>query len=375
MRLITQFPRRKRLRLFAHLLEEHKINSYIEAFSKGEEVEFLVWAVEEDDYPHVEELLAEFEKNTALYIQKAKEAPPPPVAEASAADPQPIVIEMPKITPRRGLTRMLLFLCVFIFLWVSVEESQIVKEKGILYLQIAMTPLQRKMVYDYPEKYEKLADLLSHFKLASMNDLSTLPSKIQEQVHQAEKAASWNGIYPYFEDALVGKETSLKAPMFEKIKTGEVWRLVTPVLLHGGFLHILFNMCWLWVIGFQVEQRLGKLRMLFLMILIALVSNSAQYFMSGPFFVGLSGVICGLVGFIWQRQKVAPWEGYPLNHSTIAFLAYFVFAIVLLQFIAFILKITGVLEVTPQIANTAHISGAITGILLAKIKLFSRKLA
>lgn len=373
MRLITQFQQEEKAQAYSHLLHQHNIGSYLEAHSKGEKVEFLVWAIEEDDYPKAEELLAEFEKDPSLYIKKAKEAIPPPSPKPKI-EAATVVVGMPRTPPKKGLTKLLFFVCIFLFFWTSVEEKQVATEKGLLYLEVGLTPMHRSMLFDYPEKYEHLADVLSPFKLNSLSDIASLPSKAQAKIHEAEKGLSWDGIYPYFEDFVMGKKPDLNVPMFEKIKMGEDWRFVTPILLHHDFLHILFNLIWLWIVGFQIEQRIGKLRMLLLILLIAVVSNTAQYLMSGPFFVGLSGVICGFVGFIWQRQKIASWEGYPLNYSTIAFLAYFVIAIVILQIIAFILKVTGMIEVTPQIANTAHITGAALGILLARTKLFARSL-
>lgn len=63
---------------------------------------------------------------------------------------------------------------------------------------------------------------------------------------------------------------------FAQIKSGEVWRLVTPAFLHFGPLHLIFNMMWLWTLGGILETFLRRLRFVLLVIIIAVISNLAQ---------------------------------------------------------------------------------------------------
>jgi membrane associated rhomboid family serine protease len=160
------------------------------------------------------------------------------------------------------------------------------------------------------------------------------------------------------------------APLFVQIREGQVWRLITPIFLHANLLHILFNMLWLWSLGKPVEERLGIPRYLLLMGMVGLGSNVAQYLMSGPLFMGYSGVIAGLAGFIYVRQKEAPWEGYPIHPSTFIFLAIFIFGLAILQAVAFFIAFFGWANLNISIANTAHIVGALMGMALAKLKVF-----
>ena len=106
---------------------------------------------------------------------------------------------------------------------------------------------------------------------------------------------------------------------FEKIRQGEVWRLFTPCLLHFDFLHILFNMAWLWILGKQIEERIHWKKLGLLILIVGIVSNTAQYLVSGPSFLGFSGIVVGMAGFIWMRQRNAPWEGYPLSRIVFCF--------------------------------------------------------
>jgi hypothetical protein len=48
-----------------------------------------------------------------------------------------------------------------------------------------------------------------------------------------------------------------KMPIFQKIKEGQVYRIITPVFLHGSLLHILFNMIWLFLLMKLIEMKLG----------------------------------------------------------------------------------------------------------------------
>jgi len=74
----------------------------------------------------------------------------------------------------------------------------------------------------------------------------------------------------------------LKAPFLEKIRQGEVWRLFSPVLLHGTWLHILFNMAWLWLLGRQIEQRLGILKYLIFSVIVGVIAKRCTIYHERP---------------------------------------------------------------------------------------------
>jgi GlpG protein len=111
-----------------------------------------------------------------------------------------------------------------------------------------------------------------------------------------------------------------------------------------------------------------------LVILIAIVSNVAQYLMGGPYFIGISGVVVGLGGFIWMRQRKAPWEGYSVQKSALLLLFFFVGAMVALDGVIWGLRLFFTKLPTLQIANTAHVVGGITGILLGRLPWFKKGL-
>ena len=67
-----------------------------------------------------------------------------------------------------------------------------------------------------------------------------------------------------------------------EILNGQLWRLFTPMFVHFGILHIVFNMIWLYQLGSAIEQRYSIQRMAVLVIIISVTSNLAQFFWGAP---------------------------------------------------------------------------------------------
>ncbi len=102
----------------------------------------------------------------------------------------------------------------------------------------------------------------------------------------------------------------------------------------ADWLHILFNMAWLWLLGRQIEQRVGIFRYLILSLIVGSLPILLNILMSGPDFVGYSGIVIGMVGFIWMRQKKAPWEGYPLHPTIVRFIVIYVVVLLVLEMVS-----------------------------------------
>jgi len=86
------------------------------------------------------------------------------------------------------------------------------------------------------------------------------------------------------------------------IRHGEIWRLVTSIFPHVGWLHLAFNIYWLWALGTLVEETFGHLKTAALIVLFALGSGAWQYSLGGGG-VGLSGVGYGLFGLLWILSR------------------------------------------------------------------------
>ncbi len=191
---------------------------------------------------------------------------------------------------------------------------------------------------------------------------------------QIETEPLWPGFYNvllHYES----REIFFRAPLFYSISHGEVWRLVSPMFLHAGLLHFLFNMLWLWVLGRSCEGNMGVIRFVAFVLLTAVVTNTLQYLMTGPFFMGISGVLAAFAGYIWSRKKIAPWEIYFIDRGTLIFLGSFIFGLFGLQIVAFYLQLVHNTSILPlSFANTAHMSGVFLGLGLGRTKLFQRSI-
>lgn len=136
---------------------------------------------------------------------------------------------------------------------------------------------------------------------------------------------------------------------------GQWWRLVSPMLLHFGVLHLVMNGLWYWELGKRIELRQGPGTLLGLTLLFSLVSNLAQHYSSGPsLFGGLSGVLYGLLGHVWLYQWLAPNRYFSLPRSVIA-----------MMLIWLVVCLSGVVDQLGfgQIANAAHVGGLLIGCL------------
>jgi rhomboid protease GluP len=83
------------------------------------------------------------------------------------------------------------------------------------------------------------------------------------------------------------------------IKEGEWWRLVSPIFVHLGFAHLLFNSFSLVLFGPPLEKLLGKAKFIGLYLASGVFANIITYVIKPLTYshVGASGAIFGLFGF------------------------------------------------------------------------------
>ncbi|MBG58518.1 MAG: rhomboid family intramembrane serine protease [Porticoccus sp.] len=226
---------------------------------------------------------------------------------------------------------------------------------------------------EYPEQLPQVISLLEEARSTFSPAISGPPAlSFQQQLQKAPVvlillllsvigAALVSHAFPLvhwltFQDYLLVGE-SIRFEYAEiALGRGEYWRLVTPVFLHFGIFHLAFNGLWLWELGRRIETLAGSLHMLMIVLLMAIASNLGQYLWSGPaLFGGMSGVVYGLLGYIWIRNRVYPSPILSLPGGLLGFMLIWLLA----GMSGFMELLMGV-----NIANAAHAIGLISGMVL-----------
>ena len=145
--------------------------------------------------------------------------------------------------------------------------------------------------------------------------------------------------------------------------------LITHMFLHGGWLHVIGNMLYLWVFGDNVEDRLGSGTYLLFYLLCGIVAAVGQGLVAPSPMLGASGAIAGVLGAYLVLSPGA-------RIRTLIFLGIFITvlqlpAVIVIGFFIAIQLLEGVASLrlpgyaaTEQVAYFAHIFGFFAGIVL-----------
>jgi len=296
MRLAGSLSRGDLAAQFGNYLHGQQIDHRIDAVGN----EFEVWIRNDDQLPDAQRALTEFQ--TAPAQAKFQVAPP-----AKQAPRPNNIIRMSDRWARPPIRRVivtwfLLGMCVLVFLLQQRDEQ----------LNKSIEPIpatEQRLVYQ-PRNFE-----------------------VSDQAGQSPE-------------------------LFAAIRQGEIWRVLTPCLLHFGMMHIIFNMMMLLSYGPLIEVRRGAITLLCITLLTAAISNTAQYLFSTWWhngqvvtFGGMSGVLCGWFGYCWILSRLRPAAGIFVDPSQVVFI---------LLYLA--ICMTGAIG---PIANAAHIAGLACGMAYA----------
>lgn len=148
------------------------------------------------------------------------------------------------------------------------------------------------------------------------------------------------------------------------ILAGNWWVLITAIFLHGGVLHILFNMLWVRDLGPQTEYLFGPHRMLVIFILSGVAGNLVAVFSPLVFntflgtrlgllpVIGASGAVFGLMGAIIAFGKR---RGGIFGRHLVRQMGMWAAILIAMGFLL------------PGISNAAHIGGFIAGFVIGMI--------
>lgn len=142
------------------------------------------------------------------------------------------------------------------------------------------------------------------------------------------------------------------------IAAGEWWRLLTPMVLHGGYLHIFMNMYVLTVFGPLIERIFGTPPFVAIYVIAGFTGSVASYLFSACDIqgVGASGAIFGIAGalfvYFWRRRELRTMA--PYINSLAVFIGLNIAIGFGFNFLGFAV----------QIDNYAHIGGLIGGALV-----------
>jgi len=140
---------------------------------------------------------------------------------------------------------------------------------------------------------------------------------------------------------------------------GEYWRLLTALFLHGGFIHLLFNVFALYVLGPPLERSIGTMRFVVCYLISGLASGAGVVALTiiglvqPAQLIGASGSIMGIVG---------AWAGFLLRHRHAPHAKQRLANVGLIVAIQIGFDLS-----TPQVSMAAHLCGLIAGFFLGLV--------
>ena len=138
----------------------------------------------------------------------------------------------------------------------------------------------------------------------------------------------------------------------EAIDAGQLWRLITPVFLHGSLMHIFFNMYALLSVGTLLERHFGHGRFLSMYFLGAFSGNVLSYLFTSGYSVGASTAVFGLIAaeavFFYQNRELFGAHARSAISNAV-----------------FIIVINLFLGLAPNIDTWGHIGGLLGGAMFA----------
>ena len=137
----------------------------------------------------------------------------------------------------------------------------------------------------------------------------------------------------------------------DQIWSGRYYALFTTVFIHGSWMHLIFNMLWLYRLGLILEESLHPFTYLLFVLVAAAVGSGAELATSGQTGIGMSGVVYAMFGLMWAgRGRFPAWRSIATRDNLNYFIFWGVLCFFATEFNWF------------HIANAAHGGGFLFGL-------------
>ena len=216
MRLIWTTDNVEQLRKFLYFLraqgidcvDEEQTERSWESSNYGTK-KVMLWVHDEDQVPIAQQLLSEFLKDPSAPLYSQTSFPTPKASPAQPEKTVPIPKENQQeeplnplaMHPRFRLTNFLIVLCsvlLLIGLWTTPKEEA--AAPGIQNTLLATSPLQKALLFDYPESYELLDKIINIYGYQALVKPNNLPPPGKFLFETYLETQSWQGIYPSIVD-------------------------------------------------------------------------------------------------------------------------------------------------------------------------------
>lgn len=138
------------------------------------------------------------------------------------------------------------------------------------------------------------------------------------------------------------------------VARGQLWRLITPVMLHANLSHLLFNVFFQLRMGFGMEKQFGREKLMLIYFACGVFGNLMSVIVD-PYklAVGASTAGFGLIG-VWLAEILLSWEVLgPARERTVIWI------------VLMLISVSTISSMTPNMDLWGHFGGALGGFLLA----------
>ncbi|HEY5236670.1 MAG TPA: hypothetical protein VIJ14_10860, partial [Rhabdochlamydiaceae bacterium] len=194
MRLIGEFKDERQSFGFQAFLKKEGIQSlYDSTKDPTGQTTFRLWIVEEDDFDKAWAFYQEWQKNPHDVRFEPKQEKVEP-AVSKTAPPKWKVRMVRQQGSSFSLNNFIILLCGLLFVLNGIQERRIITQKGEAAEQLTFTPLEKKLIFDYPQYFVNLEKFLAEYPVKTMAEIKELPADGGAAFQKAKDAPTWKGL-------------------------------------------------------------------------------------------------------------------------------------------------------------------------------------